>query len=69
MSRRRYSRALPQNVHIMPKGHSTRRLCGETTGGFIRERDREWLAKFLRDGGKLCPNCDRIWNDPNRRPA
>lgn len=69
MSRRRYSRSLPQNVHIMPKGYSIKRLCGETTGGFIRERDVEWLAKFLRDGGKLCPNCDRILNDPNRRPT
>ncbi len=57
MSGRRYHRALPQNLHIMPKGHSSTRLCGATTGGFVRERDEAWLAKFLRDGGGLCPEC------------
>lgn len=52
--------ALPRNLHIMPKGHSTTRLCGATTGGFVRERDQAWLAKFLRNGGILCPECARL---------
>lgn len=60
MSRRTFARALPQNLHIMPKGHSTRRACGATDGGFVRERDAAWLKKFLRDGGKLCVECAKM---------
>jgi hypothetical protein len=56
MSRRR-RHAQPQNLHILPAGNRTTRLCGATTGGFVRERDRAWLKKFLRDGGGLCPEC------------
>ena len=57
MARRRFHRALPQNLHILPKGHSTTRACGSTTGGFVRERDEAWLREFMRDGGNLCPQC------------
>ncbi len=57
MSRRHH--ALPRNLHIMPKGHSTTRACGATTGGFVRTRDVKWLRKFLRDGGGLCPECKK----------
>jgi hypothetical protein len=57
MSRRQYHRTLPQNLHILPKGHSTTRACGATSGGFVRERDHVWLKKFLKDGGGLCPEC------------
>ena len=63
MSRRRYHRMLPQSLHIMPKGHSTTRLCGATTGGFIRERDDDYLRAFLRDGGGLCPQCAKLLNE------
>jgi hypothetical protein len=61
MSRAQYLRARPQNVHILPKGHSVKRVCGETTGAFIRERDADALKKFVRDGGGLCPNCERLF--------
>lgn len=57
MSRRQFSRALPQNVHLLPKGTRVNRLCGSTTGAFIRERDRDYLKKFLAGGGGLCPEC------------
>jgi len=59
MTRRRLH-AQPQNVHIMPKGHSTTRLCGATTGGFVRERDAAWLRRFLAAGGGLCPQCAKL---------
>lgn len=55
--------ALPQNLHILPKGHSVKRACGATTGGFVRERDSKWLKKFLRNGGGLCPECKKICPD------
>jgi len=57
---RRYHRALPQNLHVLPACHSVTRLCGATTGGFVREREREWLKRFLRDGGGLCPECAKL---------
>lgn len=57
MSHRRFSRALPQNVHLLPRGARVNRLCGATTGAFIRERDQDYLKRFLRDGGGLCPEC------------
>lgn len=49
--------ALPQNLHILPKGARVTRLCGATSGGFARERDVDWIKKFLRNGGGLCPEC------------
>jgi hypothetical protein len=52
--------AQPQNVHILPKGHSTTRLCGSTTGAFIRERDAAYLDRFLKAGGGLCPECSKL---------
>lgn len=64
MSGRKFHRALPQNLHVMPKGARTTRACGATSGGFVRVRDREWLRKFLRDGGGLCPACAK-WLEAN----
>ena len=52
--------AQPQNLHVMPKGNSVKRLCGATTGGFVRERDIAWLKKFLKNGGGLCPQCAKL---------
>jgi hypothetical protein len=60
MTRAKFARALPQGVHVMPLGHSVKRLCGATTGAFIRERDEAYLAQFLRAGGGLCPECRTI---------
>jgi hypothetical protein len=60
VTKRTYHRALPQNLHIMPKGARTSRLCGATSGGFVRQRDEEWLRRFLRDGGGLCPECAEL---------
>ena len=59
MSSRQFSRALPKNVHVLPLRSRAVRLCGATTGAFIRARDEAYLAKFLRDGGGLCPECAR----------
>lgn len=59
-TRRRRHTVLPQNVHVMPKGHSTTRLCGATTGAFVRERDAAWLKRFLTDGGTLCGKCEKL---------
>jgi hypothetical protein len=56
--------AQPQNVHIMPKGHSSNRLCGATTGGYIRERDAKELEKFVAAGGGLCPECAKRNGQP-----
>lgn len=52
-------RALPQHVHLLPRGRSVTRLCGTTTGGFVRlnAEGLKWLKKFLADGGGLCPEC------------
>jgi hypothetical protein len=60
---RKYHRALPQQLHIMPKGARTARLCGATSGGFVRQRDEAWLRAFLRDGGGLCPECAELAAD------
>jgi hypothetical protein len=65
---RRYHRTLPQNVHVMPKGARVSRLCGATGGAYIRERDEDYLVKFLRDGGGLCPECAEL-REQNRRVA
>jgi len=45
----------------MAKGRSVTRLCGATTGGFVRLNDegKKWLKKFLAQGGGLCPQCDK----------
>jgi hypothetical protein len=61
--------ALPQNLHIMPEGYSKTRLCGSTTGGYVRERDAAWLARFLRDGGHLCPECAKRRAQPEEAKA
>lgn len=55
-------RALPQNVHFLPKGARTTRLCGSTTGAYVRlnAEGRRWLRKFLADGGGLCPECAKL---------
>lgn len=53
------ARALPQHVHLLPRGARTRRACGRTDGAFIRAADRAYLAKFLRQGGGLCADCER----------
>lgn len=62
MTARKFHRALPQGLHIMPKGHSVVRACGATSGGFVRVRDAAWLKKFLRDGGGLCRGCAEWWS-------
>ena len=50
---------LLQNLHVMAPRSRVTRLCGATTGGFVRlNRDGEkWLKKFLARGGGLCPEC------------
>jgi hypothetical protein len=55
-------RALPQNIHLMAPRARLARLCGATTGGFVRlnPEGRKWLRKFLADGGGLCPECARL---------
>jgi len=52
-------RAMPQHVHLMPRGRSVTRLCGATAGGFVRlnSEGERWLKKFLAQGGGLCPEC------------
>ena len=69
MSARRYHRALPQHLHIMPKGHSTTRACGATSGGFVRVRDAAWLRRFLADGGGLCVLCAEWWEQHQQQEA
>ena len=51
--------ALPKHVHLMPARSRTTRLCGATTGGFVRLNadGQKWLKKFLARGGGLCPEC------------
>ena len=53
------ARSLPQNVHILPPRSRVTRLCGATTGGFVRLNADgcKWLKKFLAGGGGLCPEC------------
>jgi hypothetical protein len=53
--------ALPKHVHLMAKGRSVTRLCGSTTGGYVRLNDegKKWLKKFLEQGGGLCPECEK----------
>ena len=48
---------LPQNLHVLPKGARTVRLCGSSTGGYIRAADERSLKKFLERGAGLCPEC------------
>jgi hypothetical protein len=54
--------AQPQHVHIMPKRASVSRLCGATTGGFVRLNadGQKWLRKFLANGGGICPECAKL---------
>jgi|GEM_PF-1195033 len=54
--------ALPQNIHLLPRGRSVTRLCGATTGGFVRlnAEGEKWLKKFLAQGGGLCPECAKL---------
>jgi len=54
--------AQPQNVHLMARGARVTRLCGATTGGFVRLNadGRRWLRKFLASGGGLCPECRKL---------
>lgn len=54
--------ALPQRLHLMLPRHSVTRLCGVTTGGFVRlnAEGQKWLKKFLAQGGGLCPQCAKI---------
>lgn len=57
--------ALPQNVHLLPKGARSRFACGIEKGSapeascFIRAGERTYLENFLRKGGGLCPSCER----------
>ena len=60
----RFQRALPQHVHLMPPRARERRSCGETSGGYIRTREKLFLSNFLRLGGGLCPECERIERIP-----
>ena len=53
----RRHRMLPQSLHVLPKGARLKRACGAIDGGFVRERDVQWLKKFLRDGGGVCLEC------------
>lgn len=64
MSHPKFARALPQNVHLLPKGARVNRLCGVMTGAFIRERDSAYLKKFLANGGGLCPECAKLRETP-----
>jgi len=59
---RRRPHALPQHLHLMPSRARVTRLCGATTGGFIRLNDegRKWLRRFLAAGGGLCPQCAKL---------
>ena len=68
MGTRKFSRSLPQHVHVLPLRSRVTRLCGATTGAFIRARDAAYLAKFLRDGGGLCPECARALKAEEARP-
>jgi hypothetical protein len=54
--------AQPQHVHIMPSRSRTNRLCGATTGGFVRlnSEGKKWLQKFLARGGSLCTRCAKL---------
>jgi hypothetical protein len=60
------SHAQPQHVHLMPLRSRTTRLCGATTGGFVRlnAEGQKWLKRFLARGGGLCPQCEKL-----REPA
>jgi len=60
MSLAKVGRAMPQHVHLMPRGARSRRLCGATSGGFIRLSEERYLRQFLSRGGGLCPECARI---------
>jgi hypothetical protein len=59
------ARALPQRVHLMPRGSRTGYLCGPRVPGDCRGLLRlnpeglRYLARFLKAGGSLCPDCAR----------
>ena len=36
------------------------RACGATEGGYVRVTAEAWIARFLRMGGTLCPDCRRV---------
>ena len=54
--------SLPKNVHLMGARSRVNRLCGATTGGFVRldEEGKRWLRRFLASGGGLCPECEKV---------
>lgn len=56
------ARALPKHVHLMAARSRVTRLCGATSGGFVRLNGdgRKWLRKFLAGGGGLCPQCAKL---------
>ncbi len=62
---------MPQNIHIMPPRSRTTRLCGSTTGGFVRmnAEGQKWLKKFLARGGGLCPECKKLHEAPAEKVA
>lgn len=54
--------ALPQHVHLLLPRHSVTRLCGATSGGYVRLNadGRKWLKAFVARGGGLCPECAKL---------
>jgi hypothetical protein len=54
--------AQPQNIHVMGARSRVSRLCGATTGGFVRlnAEGQKWLKEFLASGGGLCPECAKL---------
>lgn len=71
MIARHRARALPQRVHLMPPRAHLTRLCGATSGGFVRLNAEgwRWLKRFLGGGGGLCPECAKLEQlpDPSTR--
>lgn len=67
MIARQRARALPQNVHLMVARARLTRLCGATSGGFVRlnAEGRKWIKRFLAGGGGLCPECAKLEQLPN----
>jgi hypothetical protein len=63
VKRRKLGRAMPKDVHLMPVRGRTTFLCGEKDGTFIRVKEAWYLTKFLKEGGTLCPSCQKLYTE------